>query len=79
MCAAMLRSCLLLCFALMAASPAARAEALPPPLEFAPPTAQPADNPGFAMDVEHALDDLTRLQCGLLGLILINSQPCPVP
>ena len=31
------------------------------------------------MDVEQALDNLTRLQCGVLGLILINSQPCPVP
>ena len=79
MCAAMLRFSLVLSLALLAATPAARSEPLPPPLEMAPPTAQPADNPGFAMDVEHALDDLTRLQCGLLGLILINSQPCPVP
>ena len=69
----------MLCLAVMAATPAARSEALPPPLELAPATAQPADNPGFAMDVEHALSDLTRLQCDLLGLILVNSQPCPVP
>ena len=62
-----------------AAAPAAMAEPLPPPLEPAPVAAQPAEDPGFANDVEHALDDLTRLQCGLLGLILINSQPCPVP
>jgi len=75
----MLRSSLILCLALMAATPAARSEALPPPLEMPQPTAQPADNPGFAMDVEHALGDFTRLQCGLLGLILINSQPCPAP
>jgi len=75
----MLRFSLVLCLALLAARPPARSEVLPPPLDMAPSTAQPADNPGFAMDVEHALDDLTRLQCGLLGLILINSQPCPVP
>ena len=79
MCADMLRSSLVMCLALLPATPAARSEVLPPPLDTAPPTAQPADNPGFAMDVEHALDELTRLQCGLLGLILINSQPCPVP
>jgi hypothetical protein len=54
------------------------AEPLPPQLDPAPVVAEPAPNPGFASDVELALDDLTRLQCGLLGLLLINSQPCPV-
>jgi hypothetical protein len=69
---------LLLGLLVLAASPAALAEPLPPPLEPAPVVADPAANPGFASDVELALDDLTRLQCGLLGLLLINSQPCPV-
>jgi hypothetical protein len=69
---------LLLCLLVLAAVPAAMAEPLPPPLESAPVVADPAANPGFASDVEFALDDLTRLQCGLLGLLLINSQPCPV-
>ncbi|MBD1194424.1 hypothetical protein [Vulcanococcus sp. Clear-D1] len=69
---------LLLGLLVVAAAPAALAEALPLPLEPAPVVAEPATNPGFASDVELALDDLTRLQCGLLGLLLINSQPCPV-
>ncbi|MFZ9947342.1 MAG: hypothetical protein ACO3GW_05180 [Vulcanococcus sp.] len=55
------------------------AESLPPPLEPAATAAEPARDSGFASDVELALDDLTRLQCGLLGLLLINSQRCPVP
>lgn len=69
---------LLLGLLVVAAAPAALAEPLPLPLEPAPGVAEPAPNPGFASDVELALDDLTRLQCGLLGLLLINSQPCPV-
>ena len=69
---------LLLGLLVLAAAPAAVAEPLPPPLEPAPVVVDPAPNPGFANDVELALDDLTRLQCGLLGLLLINSQPCPV-
>jgi hypothetical protein len=36
---------------------------------------KPGD-PGFNGDVEVALNDLTRLQCRLLGLVMIN-QPCP--
>ena len=71
---ALLLSCLVL-----GAAPAAMAEPLPPPLEPPPAAAESTSNPGFASDVEVALDDLTRLQCGLLGLLLINSQPCPVP
>jgi len=62
-----------------AAAPAALAEPLSPPLEPATLAAPSAANPGFSSDVETALDDLTRLQCSLLGLMLINSQPCPVP
>jgi hypothetical protein len=69
---------LLLGLLVVAAAPAALAEPLPLPLEPALVVAEPAPNPGFASDVELALDDLTRLQCGLLGLLLINSQPCPV-
>jgi hypothetical protein len=69
---------LLLGLLVVAEAPAALAEPLPLPLEPAPVVAEPAPNPGFASDVELALDDLTRLQCGLLGLLLINSQPCPV-
>ena len=69
---------LLLGLLVLAPAPAAMAEPLPPPLAPAPLAAEPAPNPGFANDVELALDDLTRLQCGLLGLLLINSQPCPV-
>lgn len=75
----MIRTVLILVFGLMAAAPASRAEALPPPLELPASMATPASNPGFATDVENALDDLTRFQCGLLGLVMINSQPCPVP
>ena len=59
-------------------APVALAEPLPPPLESQPVAVQPADDPGFAADVERGLADLTRLQCSLLGLVLINSQPCPV-
>jgi hypothetical protein len=70
---------LLLCGLLLVAAPAAMAEPLPPPLEPAPAATEPASDPGFASDVEGALDQLTRLQCGVLGLLLINSQPCPVP
>ncbi|MBV2351231.1 hypothetical protein KUL97_05840 [Synechococcus sp. HK05] len=73
-----MKALLLSCFLLVAA-PAAMAEPLPPPLEPPPAAAESTSNPGFASDVEVALDDLTRLQCGLLGLLLINSQPCPVP
>ena len=73
-----MKAVLLSCLVLLAA-PAAMAEPLPPPLEPAPATTESARDPGFASDVEVALDDLTRLQCGLLGLLLINSQPCPVP
>jgi hypothetical protein len=53
------------------------AEPLPLPLEPAPSVAgsKPGD-PGFNGDVEVALNDLTRLQCRLLGLVMIN-QPCP--
>jgi hypothetical protein len=69
---------LLSCLVLLAA-PAAMAEPLSPPLEPAPAATESVRDPGFASDVEVALDDLTRLQCGLLGLLLINSQPCPVP
>ena len=61
-----------------AAAPPALAQALPPPLEPATVAAPLEPNPGFTSDVETALDDLTRLQCSLLGLLLINSQPCPV-
>jgi hypothetical protein len=74
----MIRSSLIVVLALMGAAPASRAEALPPPLELSPSAASPASNPGFATDVENALDDLTRFQCGLLGLVMIDSQPCPV-
>ena len=70
---------LLLTGLLLMAAPAALAEPLPLPLEPAPVAVKTASDPGFASDVEVALDDLTRLQCGLLGLLLINSQPCPVP
>jgi hypothetical protein len=69
---------LLLGLLVLAAAPAALAEPLPPPLEPAPVVVAPTADPGFATDVEVALNDLTRLQCGLLGLLLINSQPCPV-
>jgi DNA-binding helix-hairpin-helix protein with protein kinase domain len=62
-----------------AAAPSALAQPLPPPLEPATVAAPLEPNPGFTSDVETALDDLTRLQCSLLGLMLINSQPCPVP
>lgn len=71
--------CALLASALALAAPAALAEPLPAPLEPVTNPAQPNSDPGFASDVETALNDLTRLQCGLLGLMLINSQPCPVP
>ena len=71
---ALLLSCLML-----VAAPAGMADSLPPPLEPAATAAEPARDSGFASDVELALDDLTRLQCGLLGLLLINSQRCPVP
>ena len=70
---------LLLSCVVLAAAPAALAEPLPPPLEPVPVAAEPAREAGFAADVELALNDLTRLQCGLLGLLLINSQPCPAP
>ncbi|QCH13673.1 hypothetical protein CB0101_00855 [Synechococcus sp. CB0101] len=73
-----MKAVLLSCLVLLAA-PVAMAESLPPPLEPAPAATESARDPGFASDVEVALDDLTRLQCGLLGLLLINSQPCPVP
>ena len=70
---------LLLTGLLLMAAPAALAEPMPLPLEPGPAAVKPASDPGFASDVEVALDDLTRLQCGLLGLLLMNSQPCPVP
>jgi hypothetical protein len=73
-----MKALFLSCLVLVAA-PAAMAEPLPPPLDPPPSAAESTSNPGFASDVEVALDDLTRLQCGLLGLLLINSQPCPVP
>jgi hypothetical protein len=72
-----LKKALLLVGALLALAPSVVAEPLPLPLEPAPSVAgsKPGD-PGFNGDVEVALNDLTRLQCRLLGLMMIN-QPCP--
>jgi hypothetical protein len=75
-----LKKALLLVGALLALAPSVVspgvAEPLPLPLEPAPSVAgsKPGD-PGFNGDVEVALNDLTRLQCRLLGLVMIN-QPC---
>jgi len=70
---------LLLVGLLLALAPAVAAEPLPLPLEPAVATAGAhRGERGFTTDVEYALNDLTRLQCSLLGLVMINSQPCPV-
>jgi hypothetical protein len=63
-----LKKALLIAGALLALAPSVVAEPMPLPLEPAV--------PGFNGDVEVALNDLTRLQCRLLGLVMIN-QPCP--
>ena len=72
-----LKKALLIAGALLALAPAVVAEPMPLPLEPAASVAgsRPGD-PGFHGDVEVALNDLTRLQCRLLGLVMIN-QPCP--
>lgn len=75
-----LKKALLIAAALLALAPSvvssALAEPMPLPLEPAHSVAgsKPGD-PGFNGDVEGALHDLTRLQCGLLGLVMIK-QPC---
>ena len=70
---------LLLVGLLLAVAPAVSAEPMPLPLEpAASSTGAHMGEPGFSTDVEYALNDLTRLQCRLLGLVMINSQPCPV-
>lgn len=61
---------------------AARADTLPVPLEssdsgsIARVSSVPAD-PSFNSDVERSLSDLTKLQCSMLSLMLLNPQPCP--
>ena len=66
----------LLLGAMLTAAPMGRAaEVLPAPIGSSAVTAQ-REGSGFGADVENALDDLTRLQCRLLGLVMIN-QPCP--
>ncbi len=71
-----LKKALLIAAALLALAPSVMAEPMPLPLEPAHSVAgsKPGD-PGFNGDVEGALHDLTRLQCGLLGLVMIK-QPC---
>ena len=72
-----LKKALLIAGALLALAPSVVAEPMPLPLEPAVSVAgsRPGD-PGFNGDVEVALNDLTRLQCRLLALVMIN-QPCP--
>ena len=66
----------LLLGAMLTAAPMGRAaELLPPPIGSASTTAQ-REGTGFGADVEHALDDLTRLQCNLL-FFLTPRQGCP--
>lgn len=57
----------------------AQAEPLPLPLEPGSSTTMTngSSGDGFSSTVETGLSDLTRLQCRMLGLLLINSQPCP--
>ena len=64
---------------LLGAVSGGRAEITPAALQAPQRSATPAagTDPGFAADVEGALGDLTKLQCRVLGLLLINSQPCP--
>ena len=71
-----LKKALLIAAALLALAPSVVAEPMPLPLEPAHSVAgsKPSD-PGFNGDVEGALRDLPRLQCGLLGLVMIK-QPC---
>ena len=71
-----LKKALLIAAALLALAPSVMAEPMPLPLEPAHSVAgsKPGD-PGFNGDVEGALHDLTRLQRGLLGLVMIK-QPC---
>lgn len=68
---------------LLSQAPVMAAEALPPPVGSSAPASQSgtpsaghANDPGFAADVEHALDDLTTLQCTLLGVLFLNGQAC---
>ena len=74
-----LKKALLIAGALLALAPSVVAEPMPLPLPLEPAHSvagsRPGD-PGFNGDVEVALNDLTRLQCRLLGLVMIN-QPCP--
>ena len=64
----------------IAAAPA-RAQAPQTPLAPAEAVKRPAksSDPGFAADVERALDDLTELQCTILGVLLINPGACQGP
>lgn len=60
---------------------AARADSLATPIapQGASVSANPLAEPGFNSDVERGLSDLTRLQCSMLSVLLLNPRPCAMP